>query len=218
MKNYRKATDLPKDLPVFPLSGALLLPRTEMPLNIFEPRYISLFEDAMSADRIVAMVQPRHDDGGKKPKLSEVGCAGRITSYTETPDGRLLITLTGIMRFKVKKEMKTETPYRKISVDYKGFAADLVQGLGAADVNRSGLLKAFRDYLEANNMTTNWDEIEQVSNEMLVNSLSLMAPYPSQEKQALLEAADLKARAEMLIALTEIAIAKQGPGKNRNLQ
>jgi uncharacterized protein len=214
---YRKATDLPKELPVFPLAGSLLLPRTELPLNIFEPRYIELFETAMAGNRIVGMIQPVEGSDGKRAKLESVGCAGRITSYTEGGDGRMMIMLTGISRFKVKKEIKSDLPYRVVQADYKPFAIDFVSSK-ATDVNRTGVLRAFRDYLEANNMTTNWDEVESVPNEVLVNSLSLMAPYPAAEKQALLEAQDVKARAEMLIALTELALARQDSRKNHKLQ
>jgi uncharacterized protein len=128
-----------------------------------------------------------------------------------------MIMLTGISRFKVKKEIKSDLPYRVVQADYKPFAIDFVSSK-ATDVNRTGVLRAFRDYLEANNMTTNWDEVESVPNEVLVNSLSLMAPYPAAEKQALLEAQDVKARAEMLIALTELALARQDSRKNHKLQ
>jgi uncharacterized protein len=221
IERYRKPADLPAKLPVFPLSGALLLPRTDLPLNLFEPRYLELFETAMAGDRIVGMIQPMNESGdesGKKnPKLANVGCAGRITSYNETGDGRLVVTLTGIARFKVKKELKTDLPYRMVQADYKPFAVDFTKPT-TNDVNRTGVLKAFRDYLEANNMTTNWSEVEQVPNELLVNSLSLMAPYPAEEKQALLEAEDVKARAEMLIALTELALARQSGDKRSKLQ
>jgi uncharacterized protein len=214
---YRKPSDLPAKLPVFPLAGALLLPRTDLPLNLFEPRYLELFEAAMAGDRIVGMIQPVAETLRKDPKLAAVGCAGRITSYNETGDGRLVVTLTGIARFKVKKELKTDLPYRMVQADYKPFAVDFTKP-PTNDVNRTGVLKAFRDYLEANNMTTNWSEVEQVPNEMLVNSLSLMAPYPAHEKQALLEAEDVKARAEMLIALTELALARQSGDKGNKLQ
>ena len=218
IEDYRKPADLPQRIPVFPLSGVLLLPRTDLPLNIFEPRYLEMFDDAMRGNRIIGMIQPREEDPSDVPDLSAIGCAGRITSYSETPDGRLLVTLTGIARFRVKKEVESTTPYRMVVADYKPFGIDFVSGVGAAEVNRSALIKAFRDYLEANNMTTNWNEVESVNTEQLVNTLSLMAPYPAQEKQALLEAVDLKSRAEMLVALTELALARQGPGKGTKLQ
>jgi uncharacterized protein len=218
LHQYQKPADMPQAIPVFPLTGALLLPRTELPLNIFEPRYLAMFGDAMSGNRIVGMIQPLADDGSDKPELSPIGCAGRITSYTETPDGRLLVTLTGVARFKMRKEIAGDLPYRRIQVDFKSFAIDFVVGVGADKVNRSALLKAFREYLDSNDMTTNWDEVESVNTEQLVNVLSLMAPYPALEKQALLEAPDLKSRADTLVALTELAIAKQGRTKGATLQ
>lgn len=218
MNRYRKPTDLPKAIPVFPLAGALLLPRTDLPLNIFEPRYLALIEDAMKAERIIGIIQPKEDDGSDEPKLEAVGCAGRITSYSETDDGRLLITITGVCRFNLKKEVSTKTPYRLFNVDYKPFAIDFVNETGARSVNRDQLVTAFRQYLEANNMSADWNEVNSVSTEVLVNTLSLLAPYPAREKQALLEAPDLKSRADVLVALTEIALAKSGSGKPQRMQ
>jgi uncharacterized protein len=217
LERYMTPDDLPPALPVFPLNGALLLPRIDLPLNIFEPRYLKLFDDAMSGSRVVGIIQPQAGDDSNRPQLSTVGCAGRVTSFAETPDGRILVSLTGVCRFKVTSELETVTPYRIVKADYRPFAADLVIGTGASDVNRTAVLKAFRDYLEANNMTTNWEDVEAINTEQLVNTLSLMAPYPAHEKQALLEASDLKARAEMLVALTELALAKQG-NTTRTLQ
>jgi uncharacterized protein len=210
---YAQSSDLPMEIPVFPLSGALLLPRTDLPLNIFEPRFLALFDHAMRGNRIVGMIQPVADDTSEMPKLTGVGCAGRITSYSETPDGRLLITLSGIARFKRLKEVKGATPYRVVKVDYRPFAIDFAAAANTASVNRQAVLRAFRDYLEANEMTTDWNEVEQVNTETLVNTLSLMAPYPASDKQALLEARDLKSRADMLVALTELALARQTGGR-----
>jgi Lon protease-like protein len=215
--SYTHASDLPAEIPVFPLSGALLLPRTDLPLNIFEPRYLAMFDDAMRNHRIIGMIQPAADDAADVPKLAPVGCAGRITSYGETPDGRLLITLSGIARFKRLKELKQDKPYRMVKTDYRPFAIDFAAASNTANVNRQAVLRAFRDYLEANEMTTDWNEVEQVNTETLVNTLSLMAPYPASDKQALLEARDLKSRADMLVALTELALARQTGGR-KNLQ
>ncbi len=211
--SYTHASDLPGEIPVFPLSGALLLPRTDLPLNIFEPRYLAMFDDAMRSHRIIGMIQPAADDPSDVPKLAAVGCAGRITSYSETPDGRLLITLSGLARFKRLKEVKAGLPYRMVKADYRPFAIDFAAAANTANVNRSAVLRAFRDYLEANDMTTDWNEVEQVNTETLVNTLSLMAPYPASDKQALLEARDLKSRADMLVALTELALARQTGGR-----
>jgi uncharacterized protein len=218
LKRYQTIAELPETLPVFPLSGALLLPRAELPLNIFEDRYLRMFDAAVESHRLIGMIQPEVGDGSDKPALARVGCAGRITSYSETDDGRMLVGLTGICRFEVLSEKKVKTPYRQCNVSFDGFAADLVTENQARQVNRDAVIKAFRQYLEANDMTANWEEVERVPTENLVNTLSQMAPYPNAEKQALLEAPDLKSRAEMLIALTELALAKQEKGKSRSLQ
>jgi uncharacterized protein len=218
MKRYHTIAELPVVLPIFPLGGALLLPRAELPLNIFEDRYLQMFDAALSSHRMIGMIQPASDTSSKSPSLLRVGCAGRITSYSETNDNRLLIGLSGVCRFEVTSEKKVKTPWRQCNVSYDGFAADLVMDKEVRTVNRLALVTAFRQYLEANNMTANWDEVEKVSTENLVNTLSQMAPYPAAEKQALLEAPDLKTRADMLIALTELAMAKQSGSDGRNLQ
>jgi uncharacterized protein len=219
LKDYIRPADLPQKLPVFPLPGALLLPRADLPLNIFEPRYLEMISDALSGDRIIGIIQPRDDsDTAERPKLMKVGCAGRITSYAETPDGRMLVTLTGISRFSIKSEMTVTTPYRQVVANFKPFAIDLVMDLGANEVNRPALLTAFKDYLSANNMSADWSEINAASTEVLVNTLSLLAPYPASEKQALLEAPDLKTRADVLVALTEMALSKSFSGKRHKLQ
>lgn len=218
MNRYRQPADLPKLIPLFPLSGVLLLPRTDLPLNVFEPRYVSMIEDAMKHDRIIGMIQPLENDESEKPKLESVGCAGRITSYSESDDGRLLVTITGVCRFVQKKEIKVKTTYRQAQVNYKPFAVDFVSEIGARNVNRDQLVTAFRQYLEANNMSADWQEVAAVSTEILVNTLSLLAPYPARDKQALLEAPDLKSRADVLVALTELALAKSSPGSGRRIQ
>jgi Lon protease-like protein len=219
LKDYNKPADLPQKLPVFPLPGALLLPRADLPLNIFEPRYLEMVSDALSGERIIGIIQPRDDsDTAERPDLMKVGCAGRITSYAETPDGRMLVTLTGVSRFSIKSELSVDTAYRQVVANFKPFAIDLVMDLGAADVNRPALLTAFKDYLTANNMSADWSEINAASTEVLVNTLSLLAPYPASEKQALLEAPDLKTRADVLVALTEMALSKSFSGKRHKLQ
>ena len=217
-KLYHSLADLPKQIPLFPLSGALLLPRTDLPLNVFEPRYVAMVEAAMTGDRMIGIIQPEESAEAKKPKLEKVGCVGRITSYSESDDGRFLITITGVCRFVLKREPRVITTFRQGVVDYKPFAVDLVIGNGAPSVNRQQLIEAFRQYLEANNMTTNWDEVNSVSTEVLVNTLSLLAPYPPREKQALLEAPDLKSRAEVLVALTELALKKSLSGNSTRMQ
>jgi len=219
LKDYNRPADLPQKLPVFPLPGALLLPRADLPLNIFEPRYLEMVSDALSGERMIGIIQPRDDsDTAERPELMKVGCAGRITSYAETPDGRMLVTLTGVSRFSIKSELTVDTAYRQVVANFKPFAIDLVMDLGAAEVNRPALLTAFKDYLTANNMSADWSEINAASTEVLVNTLSLLAPYPASEKQALLEAPDLKTRADVLVALTEMALSKSFSGKRHKLQ
>ena len=219
LDRYRNPSDLPQRIPVFPLSGALLLPRADLPLNIFEPRYVAMIEDALASHRLIGMIQPAQEQVKEEvPGLLKVGCVGRITSYAETADGRILVTLTGVSRFAIVDELDADTAYRQVIADYHPFAVDLVSDLGASEVNRSALLKAFRDYLNANHMNADWDQVDAASTEVLVNTLSLLAPYPPQEKQALLEAPDLKTRADVLVALTEVALRRMSSGGKSRLQ
>lgn len=218
-RSYHSPSDLPDSVPVFPLSGALLLPGGRMPLNIFEPRYLAMVDDLLAGERLVGMIQPRLDGGQRadgEPELCEVGCIGRLTSFTETGDGRVLIVLQGICRFRVMGEMAVRTAYRRCRI--KPFATDLDEAAGAADVDRPALLKAFRTYLEANELEADWDSVSRAENATLVNALSMMAPYGAAEKQALLEAPDLRSRAETLIAMTEIALAREGDDEGTSLQ
>ena len=217
---YQSPADLPASLPVFPLPGAVVLPRADLPLNIFEPRYLAMVSDALAGSRLIGVIQPAEDsaDPGGKPALCRIGCAGRITSYMETPDNRVLITLTGISRFAVVSELVTVTAYRQVEPDYTPFAQDLTRDHGQEAVDRSALLAAFRNYLDANGLKADWDQVKGASNETLVNTLSLIAPYPARDKQALLEAADLKARADVLVALTEMSLARRGSGPGNRLQ
>lgn len=216
---YRTADDLPETVPVFPLSAALLLPGGRMPLNVFEPRYLEMVDHVLAHDRLIGMVQPRLDgalrpDG--EPELCEVGCLGRITSFAETGDGRYLISLQGVCRFRVTAEPCVRTPFRQCRI--ASFLADLDLEAGAAEVDRAGLLKAFRAYLKANELEADWESVSRAENATLVNALSMMAPYGPAEKQALLEAPDLKTRAETLIAMTEIALAREGDDFSSSLQ
>jgi uncharacterized protein len=219
---YPTADSLPRRIPVFPLSGALLLPRAQLPLNIFEPRYLAMVDDALSGHRIIGMIQPEEEQAGTgpsaSPSLFPTGCAGRLTAYAETPDDRMLITLTGIARFRVIEEIATTRPYRLVEADYVSFTDDFVSNLGEDQVDRPALLKAFRDFLDAHNMGADWDEVAEASSETLVNTFSILSPFSPIEKQALLEAADLKALADMLIALTEIALGAHRGGIGTQLQ
>jgi Lon protease-like protein len=205
--------DLPVKIPVFPLSGALLLPRGQLPLNVFEPRYLQMLEDAFSRGRYLGIIQPLNDSDA----LQAVGCLGRVTSFSETEDGRMIISLTGICRFRITNEMPVTTPYRQLQVDYQPFADDLTADVGALDVRRDALLDVLQQYLDATGLSVDWDSINSASNETLVNSLSMISPYGPREKQALLEATSLSERNEILIALTEMALAQgDGAGDNDN--
>ena len=226
-ERYRRPADLPPRIPVFPLRGAILLPRSTLPLNVFEPRYLAMLDDVMAGPRIIGIIQPqggesksgegRESPEGKSQGLRRVGCAGRVTSYQELDDGRLTIGITGIARFEVVGEAATETPYRIMSVSYDRFASDLSHGLGEEQVDRVKLLAALKDYLERSQLKADWSVIERASSEFLINALCVMSPYGPEEKQALLEAADLKSRAEVLVALAEMELAAQG-GSGGTLQ
>jgi Lon protease-like protein len=218
---YRGPVDLPHVIPIFPLPGALLLPRGQMPLNIFEPRYLALVDDALrEGHRLIGMIQPDPSRSGprKKPPLFSVGCVGRITQLAESGDGRYLIELTGIARFRVEEELDGRTLYRQCRVTFSPFADDFVARKGEELVDRQALLTALRSFLSANDLNADWEGIENAPNEALVNALSMMSPYGTAEKQALLEAPDLKSRAEILVAITEIELAKKGTEGDPQLQ
>jgi hypothetical protein len=218
---YKGSADLPEIIPVFPLAGALLLPRGQMPLNIFEPRYMAMVDDSMrDGHRLIGMIQPdpAHPGPEDKPTLFKVGCIGRITQIAETGDGRYLMQLTGIARFRVVEELNVATLYRQCRVTTVPFADDFVARRGEEAVDRKAVLDALSSFLKANNMKTDWQSIEKAPNEALVNALAMMSPYGVAEKQALLEAPDLKSRAEILIAVTEIELAKKSQGGETPLQ
>jgi Lon protease-like protein len=218
---YHGPDDLPDVIPVFPLAGALLLPRGQLPLNIFEPRYLAMIDDALrSGLRLIGMVQPDpgHPGTEDRPGLYKTGCVGRLTQIAESGDGRYLIQLTGIARFRIAQELDVATPYRQCRVSFEPFTDDFLARKGEDDVDRGRLLKALKDFLEANNLKADWQGIENAPNEALVNALAMMSPYGAAEKQALLEAPDLKTRAELLVAVTEIELAKKVTGGDTALQ
>ncbi len=218
---YRGPIEMPGVIPVFPLPGALLLPRGQMPLNIFEPRYLAMVDDALrDGHRLIGMIQPdvAHAGSTDKPSLYKIGCVGRITQLAESGDGRYLIELTGVARFRVEEELKVATPYRQCRVTYAPFADDFIARKGENAVDRAALLAALTDFLKANDLKADWEGIERAPNEALVNALSMMSPYGTAEKQALLEAPDLKTRAEVLIAITEIELAKKNTEGEPQLQ
>jgi hypothetical protein len=215
---YKGPDALPDVIPVFPLPGALLLPRGQMPLNIFEPRYLAMVDDALrSTHRLIGMIQPDPTHPGPdqtKPQLFRVGCVGRITQFAESGDGRYLIQLTGIARFRIDEELSVATLYRQCRVSFQPFAGDFIARKGEDEVDRKALLRALTAFLKANKLKADWEGIENAPNEALVNALAMMSPYDAAEKQAMLEAPDLKTRAEILVAVTEIELAKsKTPGE-----
>lgn len=210
--DYRGPIDLPTTIPVFPLPGALLLPRGQMPLNIFEPRYLAMIDDCLrDGHRLIGMVQPdpAHSGPADKPPLYKTGCVGRITQLAESGDGRYLIELTGVARFRIEEELTVLTAYRQAIVSYAPFADDFIARKGENDVDRKAVLRALADFMKANDLKADWEDIDKAPNEALVNALAMMSPYGPAEKQALLEAPDLKTRAELLVAITEIELAKK---------
>jgi Lon protease-like protein len=218
---YRGPIDLPEVIPVFPLPGALLLPRGQMPLNIFEPRYLAMIDDALrDGHRLIGMIQPdaSHAGPADNPVLFKVGCVGRITQLAESGDGRYLLELTGVARFRIEQELPVETDYRQCRVTYAPFADDFIARKGEDAVDREAVLKALRAFMKANDLKADWEGIDQAPNEALVNALSMMSPYGAPEKQALLEAPDLKTRAELLVAITEIELAKKNTEGEPQLQ
>lgn len=217
---YDGPEDLPAVIPVFPLPAALLLPRSDLPLNIFEPRYVAMIDAALAGDRVIGMIQPdeNRDPCTLGPTLCKVGCAGRLTAFAETGDGRYMVTLTGIARFAIVEELVSSTMYRQCRVSAARFAADFTTDADSSDVDRGSVLKTFRDYLDAHNLEADWESVNRASNETLINTLAMMAPFGTAEKQALLEAPDLRARAETLMALTEMSLARQIGGTSHSLQ
>jgi hypothetical protein len=196
--------DLPRVLPIFPLEGILLLPGGRLPLNVFEPRYLAMFDDAMASNRLIGMIQPC--EGGRRgdnaPKVYETGCAGRITSFNETDDGRYLVTLSGLIRFDVARELPAGS-YRLVEPDYQRFKGDMEEDQGKID--RENLIRVLNAYFEANSIEGDWEAIEQTSDERLVTSLSMICPLGAPEKQALLESMTLTERAAALTAIMEMA-------------
>jgi uncharacterized protein len=204
---YHKVSDLPPLIPVFPLDGALLLPGSQLPLRIFEPRYLNMIDDAMSGARLIGMIQTRSGGDRARPSLADVGCAGRVTAYAETGDGCYMITLTGICRFGAGEELGTQTPYRQIRPDFERFAADLSDNEGEIPFDRSGFLSVLRRYLDHKGLAVEWDAARQAPAGALINSLAMGLPFDTPEKQALLEATDLAERGQVLAALLEIDAA-----------
>ena len=217
---YKRISDLPRRVPVFPLRGVLLLPRATLPLNIFEPRYLAMIDEVLSGHRVLGIAQPddegsEESPGGKAAPIRSVGCVGRLTAYQELDDGRLLITLTGLCRFKAEAEIDDPAPYRLFNVDYRPFESDLVANHGEDEVDREMLHQVLKAYLESNRLSGDWRAIANAPTELLVNALSVISPFAPEEKQALLEAPTLKDRADVLMALTEMELASNESGGGR---
>jgi uncharacterized protein len=209
-RTFAGPAEMPETIPLFPLSGALLLPRRPIQLTVFEPRYLEMLDDALTGGRLIGLIQPSSDEAesGPPPELYPLGCAGRIVQYAEIGDGRCFLTLMGVARFRLMAEAPRDRPYRIAVADYSPFAQDFLEGAGEAAVDREDLIAALRRFAEVNEIKVVWSDIKKASNEALVNGLSMMSPCGPKEKQALLEAPDLKSRAEMLVAITTIELAR----------
>jgi hypothetical protein len=216
MRRYSTVEDLPVTLPVFPLTGAVLLPRGELPLNIFEARYLTMIDAVLRGDRLIGMIQPtKHEDTVLTPTLSKVGCAGRLTSLRETEDGRILITLTGICRFEVAEELAVKTAFRQVRPDYGRFLGDLVAD-SATDFPRERLVGALKIYLAKRDMKADWRSVIEAPPETLVNALAMMCPFQPAEKQALVEAQSWPERVDTLVAILEMSAAPEPENRSVN--
>jgi Lon protease-like protein len=219
-QTYTSLEDVPEVIPVFPLTGALLLPGGQLPLNIFESRYIDMINDSLRGEKLIGMIQPRlnpdgYDENSPTP-LSAVGCIGRISAFQETGDGRFHISLSGVCRFKIIEEIATNTEYRQCKIE--PIETDLAENTQGDDIDRDAILVAFKNYLTANNMDADWDTVNEADTETLLTALCMMSPYDPAEKQALLEAETLKDRADTLIAISEFHLAKQNGDAYGNVQ
>jgi uncharacterized protein len=202
-----RSIDLPDTIAVFPLPGALLLPRARLPLHIFEPRYLQMLDDTMKTKhRLIGMIQPRDVPGQTEKRLHAIGCAGRLTGFSETEDGRYMITLSGISRFRVTQEVQGFTPYRRCQVDWSAFARDLGGAENDPGFRREEFMAALKRYFEAMELSTDWGSLKGADEELLINSLSMLCPFAPEDKQALLEAPSLPTRRETLVTLIEFAL------------
>jgi len=202
-----KPFDLPNIIPVFPLAGALLLPRARLPLNLFEPRYLQMFDDALKMDdRLIGMVQPNEVEGRDDIGLHSIGCVGRITQFSETEGGSYMVTLGGVSRFRVLNEVEGFTPYRRCEVSWAGFERDLGDVEDDLVFDRPAFLKKLNKFFEAKGLSADWDTLDDAEDELLINSLSMMMDFDAEEKQALLEAPCLSTRRETLVTLIEYTL------------
>ncbi len=210
----KQKTDLPDTIPVFPLPGALLLPRARLPLHIFEPRYLAMLDDTLKTEtRLIGMVQPREVPGSDEKRLQAIGCAGRLTAFSETEDGRYLITLSGASRFRITEEVEGFQPYRRCAVDWSGFSQDMGAAERDPGFDRKKFLDLLLRFFEQQNLSTDWGSLEDAEDELLINSISMLCPFEPEDKQALLEAPSLPTRRETLVTLLEFSM-RGGTGED----
>ena len=202
-----KMTDLPDVIPLFPLPGALLLPRARLPLHLFEPRYLAMLEDALKTpQRLIGMIQPNKVPGREGPGLHMIGCAGRVTQFSETEDGRYMVTLSGVSRFRLTEEIEGFTPYRRARVSWTGFDRDLGPEENDPVFHREKFLEGLAQYFDSQDLQTDWDSLKEADDELLINSLSMLLGFEPEDKQALLEAPSLSTRRETLMTLIEFSL------------
>jgi Lon protease-like protein len=210
MSERLETAALPSTLPIFPLTGVLLLPRGRLPLNIFEPRYLAMTRDSLAGERLIGMVQPSDPEpSGANPPVYPTGCAGRITSFSETEDGRFLITLTGVSRFRIREELPLLQGYRRVVPEWREFARDL-ESDDDPGFDRQRLMRGLRSYFQQHQISADWDAITAVPGERLITSIAMICPFEPSEKQALLEAGSLDERARLLTAIVEMAVLDRG--------
>ena len=204
--------DLPASLPVFPLTGVLLLPGGRLPLNVFEPRYLKMVRDALATDRLIGMIQPRKpNDPAEVPEMYPLGCAGRLTQFAETDDGRFMITLTGACRFRVDQEVASMRGYRRVIADWSGYRADL-EACGEVTLDRERFDESLRRYFDVQGITADWETIRTTADDPLITTLAMICPFEPSEKQALLETPGLQERADMMLTLLEMAVIGESGG------
>jgi Lon protease-like protein len=209
MNNPKNTNDFPKHIPLFPLSGVLLLPKSRLPLNIFEPKYLKMIEDVLATEhRFIGMIQPRPNKNTKDSnlKFNNVGCAGRLISFTETDDSRYLITLSGVSRFNYVKNVDTFKPYINAEVEWDTFRDDGILETLPKSFNKDAFLEIISKYFTLTNLQTDWESLKKADDELLINSLSILCPFENDEKQALLEAKTIKERVKILTTLMEMSI------------
>ena len=213
-----RASELPSTIPIFPLPGALLLPRARLPLHLFEPRYLAMLDDVLkSPERLIGMIQPYEGPGGVS-RLHSIGCAGRVSAFSETEDGRYMITLSGVSRYRVAEEIEGFAPYRRCAVTWTGFERDLGESEEDTAFERDRFMDMLCRFFKERGLSTDWSSLREAEDELLINSLSMLCPFEPEDRQALLEAPTLETRRETLATLIEYALAGGGDGGSERLQ